>query len=179
MHPGIEVRLTHRGTPVFAGDSDFLHYWAKYAGTPFGEWMSVVAWDTCHGVIRLELRAAELGDWDEDLAELAGMEIAPDPARDPLDSGAELADVDQVAAAPVDQAVDVDQARARLDQAAAELAGVTKPGLNHEFIRATLADVGEVARQLRGARLGTIAGHLEQAAAIAWEVGSALKSAGL
>lgn len=88
---------------------------------------------------------------------------------------------DQAAAVPSSSsgpaAADVATAAAGSDATAAAAAAL--PTLNHEFIRATLADVGEVARQLRGHGLETVAGHLEQAAAIAWEVGSALKSAGL
>lgn len=119
-YPGIEIRLTLDGDPVITGDSNFLYYCAKYAGLPVGEWIRAAAWHTCQGEIRLEIRPAELGDWDDELAELAdvdqadehdfapvstgpdpacarcgrrggehgqGMEIAPDPTRDPLDSG--------------------------------------------------------------------------------------------
>ena len=62
-HPGVELTVTMDGEPVFSGDSDFLHDWCKYAAySATGEWLTVAAWPTCRGILRMELRAAQLAD---------------------------------------------------------------------------------------------------------------------
>lgn len=58
-------------------------------------------------------------------------------------------------------------------------AAVNAPSLDHDFIRSTLKDLGDVAALFRHGGWGNIAGELERVAGIAWEIGSALKSAGL
>jgi len=57
-------------------------------------------------------------------------------------------------------------------------AAAAPPGLNHDFIRNTLADVGQAAAMFRRGGWGNVAAELERVAGIAWEIGSALKVAG-
>jgi hypothetical protein len=51
--------------------------------------------------------------------------------------------------------------------------------LDHEFIRSTLNDIHQVAGMFRHGGWGNVAVELERVAGIAWEIGSALKAAGL
>lgn len=74
-HAGIELRLSVDGVTTLQGDSDFLHYCAKYSGAPIGDWSHVSAWPTCYGVVRVEVRALELEDLDGELAELAELDV--------------------------------------------------------------------------------------------------------
>jgi hypothetical protein len=75
-HTGIELRISVNGDVTLQGDSDFLHYCAKYSGAALGDWSHVSAWPTCYGTIRVDVRAVELPDLDGELAELADVDQA-------------------------------------------------------------------------------------------------------
>lgn len=51
-------------------------------------------------------------------------------------------------------------------------------GLNHDFIKSTLHDIGDVAAMFRRGGWASTAAELERVAGIAWEIGSALKAGG-
>jgi hypothetical protein len=87
---------------------------------------------------------------------------SPDPGPDP-------ADVDQAA----------EDGRAAAAGMSTAAAAAAQSPLNHDFIHRVLVDVGEVAKQLRSGGWVHAAHELERAGSIAWELGSALKSAGL
>lgn len=147
--------------------------------------------------------AAPAADVDQVAAELADVDHGPSGSgSDDLAAARSAAEVTEehaaaqaaAAAAPIMRGADpvaAGQAAAAPDtilQGAAEFAAevssstaaaVIRP-IEHEFIRATLADVGKVAQMLRASGWGASAAlELERAASIAWELGSALKSAGL
>lgn len=129
-----------------------------------------------------------------DVDQVADVDQAADVDHGPSGSGSDDLAAFRAAAAPVpvignDQAADVDQAAELADMVvvdtaaagsvATAAAAAAQPTLNHEFIRATLSDLEEVAQMFRASGRGSVAKELERGLYLAWELGSALKAAGL
>jgi len=57
-HPGIELRVTLPVGVVIQGESDWLHYAARFGGHAEGEWVPLLS----HAGVTIELRAVTLED---------------------------------------------------------------------------------------------------------------------
>lgn len=113
--------------------------------------------------------------------DLAAFRAAAAPV--PVIGNDQLADVEPAAAAS-SAAADVDQARARLDAAAAAPVAVDaepadQSALNHAFISRVLGEARTVAGMFHGAGKHHVGAELERAVNLAVELGTALQAAGL